>query len=70
MPIYEYTCNDCREEFEKLVFASTVVVCPQCSSANIRKKMSTFGMSGGEKPSTGQASGCSSCHKGSCNSCK
>ncbi|MGC2063182.1 MAG: FmdB family zinc ribbon protein [Thermodesulfovibrionales bacterium] len=70
MPIYEYTCNDCCEEFEKLVFASTIVLCAKCSSGNIRKMMSTFGMSGGEKPSADSSSGCSSCHKGSCSTCK
>lgn len=73
MPIYEYACNDCREEFEKLVFASTVVLCPSCSSGNIRKKMSTFGMGGGaENQSTGgsPASGCGSCSGGSCSTCK
>jgi len=71
MPIYEYTCNDCCEEFEKLVFASTVVLCPKCASENIKKRMSTFGMSGVEKPFAGsESSGCSSCSKGSCSSCK
>lgn len=71
MPIYEYACNECREEFEKLVFSGTVVLCPKCSSGNIRKKMSTFGMGGTEKPSAGPAaSGCSSCSGGSCSTCK
>ncbi|MBA4372652.1 MAG: FmdB family transcriptional regulator [Thermodesulfovibrio sp.] len=71
MPIFEYACNDCGEEFEKLVFAGTTVQCPKCSAGNIRKKMSTFGMSGGEKPpAAGSSSGCSSCSGGSCSTCK
>ncbi|MDA8082463.1 MAG: zinc ribbon domain-containing protein [Nitrospiraceae bacterium] len=72
MPIYEYTCNACKEAFEKLVFSTTVVVCPACASPDVRKKMSTFGMGGGEKPSAGPSrsgAGCGSCSKGSCSTC-
>jgi len=69
MPIYEYICNACNEEFEKLVFGNKDVDCPKCSSRDIKKKMSTFGMSGVEKQSAGSSSGCSSCSKGTCSSC-
>ncbi len=69
MPIYEYICNACSEEFEKLVFGNKEVDCPKCSSKDIKKKMSTFGMSGVEKPHAGSSSGCSSCSKGTCSSC-
>ena len=68
MPIYEYRCNACSEEFEKLVFGNKDVDCPKCSSLDVKKKMSTFGMSGVEKPSAG-SSGCTSCSKGTCSSC-
>lgn len=70
MPIYEYVCNQCSEEFEELVFGSRAVNCPKCSSGDVRKKMSTFGMSGVEKPFSGSGSGCTSCSKGTCTSCK
>jgi putative FmdB family regulatory protein len=70
MPVYEYICKDCHENFEKLVFGNREVVCPNCTSGNIKKKMSAFGMSGVEKPFSGSTSGCSSCSKGSCSSCK
>ncbi len=69
MPIYEYQCNQCGEDFEKLVFGNKEVDCPKCSSPDVRKKLSAFGMSGVEKPSAGSSSGCSSCSKGSCSSC-
>jgi putative FmdB family regulatory protein len=69
MPIFEYICNACSKEFEKLVFGSTTVNCPRCSSDNIKKKFSTFGMSGVDKPLSGSASGCTSCSKSSCSSC-
>ncbi|GAB4487217.1 MAG: hypothetical protein OHK006_16060 [Thermodesulfovibrionales bacterium] len=70
MPIYEYRCNSCGCEFEKLVYGKCHVVCPTCSSEDVTKKLSTFGMSGVEKPFSGTSSGCTSCSKGSCSSCK
>lgn len=43
MPIYEYQCRDCNKEFEKLVRSSAPApVCPQCGSAALHKKLSTF----------------------------
>ena len=71
MPVYEYKCNDCAEDFEKLVYGSDPdVSCPQCSSTNITKKFSLFGMSGVEKPVTSSGgSGCTSCSKSTCTSC-
>ena len=67
MPIYEYTCDDCGEEFEKLVFGSKPEVsCPKCSNNKVTKKMSAFGMSGVEKQTS---SGCTSCTKSTCSSC-
>jgi len=69
MPIYEYKCNKCGEDFEMLVFGNKPVVCPKCTAEDITKKISSFGMSGVEKPFAGSSSGCSSCSKGSCSSC-
>lgn len=69
MPIFEYKCNKCGEDFEKLVFGTQTVICPKCRSGDIKKKMSTFGMSGVEKPFAGSSSGCTSCSKSTCSSC-
>ena len=57
MPIYEYQCRDCGEEFERLVplSAQTPPDCPKCKRKNVRKKISRI------------ASGKSGC--GSCSSC-
>jgi putative FmdB family regulatory protein len=43
MPLYEYRCKDCGEEFEKqLRFAESgqLPACPRCSSASTQKKLS------------------------------
>lgn len=71
MPIFEYRCQQCGNEFEKLVFnRSAVVECPACDGGQVTKKFSTFGMksSGTFVPSTG-GGGCSSCSSHSCSTC-
>lgn len=48
MPIYEYACDRCSHEFEKLVFSGddTDIVCPECHSPDISKKMSAVSFMG------------------------
>jgi len=70
MPIFEYRCGSCGKDFEKLVFGSQEVRCPECDSAEVKKKFSTFGLSGVGKPFAGTSSaGCGSCSKSTCGSC-
>ncbi len=47
MPIFEYQCNHCKKEFEKLVFAGEEgkILCP-CTSSDITKKMSATSFMG------------------------
>jgi putative FmdB family regulatory protein len=41
MPLYEYTCKKCENEFEALVYSEAEVVeCPKCDSEKVEKKMS------------------------------
>ncbi len=49
MPIYEFDCHDCGDNFESLVMSFTKiggVTCPKCESENIQKKISTFAVKG------------------------
>ncbi len=43
MPIYEYQCEKCEHQFEKLVFASDddQVVCPKCNSKQVKRQLSS-----------------------------
>jgi putative FmdB family regulatory protein len=46
MPIYEYRCNECGEEFEKFLrsmSASKDLCCPKCGSRRVAKAISLFG---------------------------
>ncbi len=43
MPLYEYRCNECGDEFEKRVSFSEsdrIPACPKCESQNTQKKLS------------------------------
>lgn len=44
MPLYEYRCKTCGEEFEKMVrFSETQSpVCPSCQGEKTEKKLSLF----------------------------
>jgi len=71
MPLFEYICQKCGEEFEELVLnASEKVKCPKCSSSRVKKKMSVFAHKSGEnfRPST-SGSSCSTCSATSCATC-
>ncbi len=72
MPIYEYNCENCGDDFECIVFRTDEPVeCPKCGNKGPKKKMSTFGFSTGDKlklPSS-SGSGCSGCSSSNCSSC-
>ncbi|MBI5199241.1 MAG: zinc ribbon domain-containing protein [Nitrospirae bacterium] len=71
MPIYEYHCPHCEEDFEKLVFSSTVVECPKCGASDVNKKLSVFGVSGVESRGESTSSdSCGTCSSTSCSTCK
>ncbi len=48
MPIFEYKCQDCRKEFERVVFGSDSgqVPCPQCGSQETKRQLSVFACGG------------------------
>ena len=60
MPIYEYTCKGCGEEFETLVRASSTPDCPECHSTELEKKMSVFSTAA-SGPDAGPVGACGTC---------
>jgi putative FmdB family regulatory protein len=73
MPIFEFHCKNCNQDFEKLVFgADPEVECPHCGQAKVEKLMSACTAKVGGKltsTSSGSASACGSCSSGSCSTC-
>ncbi|HPJ12770.1 MAG TPA: zinc ribbon domain-containing protein [Caldisericia bacterium] len=79
MPIYEFKCEDCGENFD--VFSTydelAKVTCPKCQSKNLKKLISHLGFIKhpdqsccSSSSSSESSSSCSSCSGGSCSTCK
>ncbi|MEW5911684.1 MAG: zinc ribbon domain-containing protein [Thermodesulfobacteriota bacterium] len=69
MPIYEYHCPRCQDQFEVLVMNSRdKITCPKCDCKKVERLMSGFAhkSAGGKMVSSG---GCASCKSSSCASC-
>ena len=77
MPIYEYQCQDCQQEFELLRSfkdADAEVTCTGCQGKNVQRKLSLFNATSSNGALTGSGAhadsgGCGSCTGGSCSSC-
>jgi len=71
MPIFEYHCQNCRDDFEKIVFnARAEVKCPHCQSKKVKKKVSAFSFKSGAKfVAASSSGGCSSCSSHHCSTC-
>lgn len=62
MPLFEYVCTDCGNEFEKIVPTSkTAVQCAKCASARVEKKLSVFSVAGGGSDPAWEGGGCGTC---------
>ncbi|MDY0375609.1 MAG: zinc ribbon domain-containing protein [Desulfobacterium sp.] len=76
MPIYEYKCNNCDNNFEMLVLGGDKPACPSCKSLDLSRLISKCGFVSKSTDSSGQstvtaspASACSGCAATSCSSC-
>jgi putative FmdB family regulatory protein len=63
MPIYEYACISCGNEFETLVRVSAPTPeCPNCHGTQLNKKLSTFAaIGGGADAFASDAAACGTC---------
>ena len=64
MPIFEYICEACQEEFDVLVMGETRASCPQCQGERLTKKLSVFSVSSkaaSPAPREMAPAGCGSC---------
>ncbi|MDG2013168.1 MAG: zinc ribbon domain-containing protein [Pirellulaceae bacterium] len=42
MPIYEYSCDGCQNQFEELVTGGKEPVCPKCQGAHLTRHLSVI----------------------------
>jgi putative FmdB family regulatory protein len=72
MPIYEYRCENCDNDFETLVFGTEDICCPKCKGP-VERVMSCCSFKSGAgdfKSSSGSGkSSCGTCSSTSCASC-
>jgi len=45
MPIYDYACRACGQQFELIVLKTTVLACPSCRSQDLEQLISSFAVS-------------------------
>ena len=70
MPIYEYQCGKCGEEFEQLLMdRDEKVSCPACGATRPRKKLSVCAHKSDGGASPGSGSSCGGCTASSCSGC-
>ena len=63
MPLYEYICQDCRQQFEKLIRLTELTpapICPICGSSKTQKQLS-IAAAFGNSESRGTTTSKSSC---------
>jgi putative FmdB family regulatory protein len=74
MPIYEYHCSQCNQNFEYLVIGKEDPQCPTCDTRKVTRLMSACGFvskgGGGETVKASAAdSACSGCAATNCSTC-
>ena len=72
MPIYEFHCDDCGKNFDKLCSIKDNlddVTCKYCSGNNVKKRVSSFATTGNRNNLQLGESSCSSCSSGTCSTC-
>ncbi|MEW6519701.1 MAG: zinc ribbon domain-containing protein [Thermodesulfobacteriota bacterium] len=71
MPLFDFKCRQCGNEFETLVMGGAKPVCPRCQSEDLEKMMSSYACRRPKKGkgSSATGSGCAGCAGGSCATC-
>jgi putative FmdB family regulatory protein len=59
MPLYEYTCQNCDSDFEKLATSGDEVRCPDCGSTDVSRKIATFSAGSADNSDAASPGSCS-----------
>ena len=67
MPIYEYICDECNAQFEKIVInKQQEISCPKCASKKATIQLSVFATAGSNGSSSSSSGSSGSGGGGSC----
>jgi putative FmdB family regulatory protein len=73
MPLYEYVCLDCRNQFDALrpiIEADATIFCAACNSDHTSRMISLFNARSGNKLiAGGNTNACTSCKSHACSTC-
>ena len=72
MPIYEYVCMDCNNQFEvirTMMAADEPIACVNCEGIQTSRMLSLFNAQSGGRVVAGGNSGCASCSSNACSTC-
>lgn len=69
VPIYEYRCETCGAEFERLILRSTQVACPRCQGTRVERLLSRFAQRSERGFVASVGSACGPCAATSCSGC-
>jgi len=73
MPIYEYHCEECGTDFERLLKRTDEKVSCDCGSRNVKRRLSVFaahvGAGSSSKASRGPSPACATCGLAGGDSC-
>jgi putative FmdB family regulatory protein len=61
MPVYEYRCGECGEQFElflRSAMQKAAPTCPKCGSSEVEKAVSLFGVGGASGSGRASAAAC------------
>jgi putative FmdB family regulatory protein len=64
MPLYEYACTSCQNQFEALVRSTDTPECPVCHGTALERKQSVFAAhasGGAPEQMTSLGGGCGTC---------
>jgi putative FmdB family regulatory protein len=64
MPLFEYECRGCGQQFEYLTRDGGTPVCPSCGDSNLQKQLSVFAVGaqgGGKTAATDAIAPCGMC---------
>ena len=73
MPIFEYQCKKCGQDFEEVVFHNEKPLCPYCYSLDTEQQLSLPCLhiegSGSMSNFASKGSACGGCSGGNCSTC-